>query len=86
MFPVIKDADSYNLTGFARATHDIVKRARHKELKPEDVQDGTFSITNMGQFGNLFGIPLINQPQVAILAIGTLKKTACRCRRCDWDS
>ena len=72
--PVIKNADSYNLVGLARATNDLAHRARNKQLKPDEVQNGTFSITNMGSFGNLFGIPVINQPQVAILGIGAIKK------------
>lgn len=72
--PVIKNSDSYNLVGLARATNDIAHRARNKQLKPDEVQNGTFSITNMGSFGNLFGIPVINQPQVAILGIGAIKK------------
>lgn len=74
--PVIKNTDSYNLVGLARATNDIAQRARTKQLKPDEVQNGTFSITNMGSFGNLFGIPVINQPQVAILGIGAIKKRA----------
>ncbi len=73
--PVIKSADALNLVGLARATNDIAHRARNKQLKPDEVQGGTFSITNMGSFGNLFGIPVINQPQVAILGIGAIKKT-----------
>lgn len=72
--PVIKNTDSYNLVGLARATNDIAYRARNKQLKPDEVQGGTFSITNMGSFGNLFGIPVINQPQVAILGIGAITK------------
>ncbi len=72
--PVIKNSDSYNLVGLARATNDIAHRARNKQLKPDEVQNGTFSITNMGSFGNLFGIPVINQPQVAILGIGAITK------------
>jgi 2-oxoglutarate dehydrogenase E2 component (dihydrolipoamide succinyltransferase) len=73
--PVIKSADALNLVGLARATNDLASRARNKQLKPDEVQGGTFSITNMGSFGNLFGIPVINQPQVAILGIGAIKKT-----------
>ncbi len=73
--PVIKSADALNMVGLARATNDIAQRARNKQLKPDEVQGGTFSITNMGSFGNLFGIPVINQPQVAILGIGAIKKT-----------
>jgi 2-oxoglutarate dehydrogenase E2 component (dihydrolipoamide succinyltransferase) len=72
--PVIKNSDSYNLVGLARTTNDIAHRARNKQLKPDEVQNGTFSITNMGSFGNLFGIPVINQPQVAILGIGAITK------------
>jgi 2-oxoglutarate dehydrogenase E2 component (dihydrolipoamide succinyltransferase) len=72
--PVIKNTDSYNLVGLARATNDLAHRARNKQLKPDEVQGGTFSITNMGSFGNLFGIPVINQPQVAILGIGAITK------------
>lgn len=73
--PVIKSADALNMVGLARATNDIAHRARNKQLKPDEVQGGTFSITNMGSFGNLFGIPVINQPQIAILGIGAIKKT-----------
>ncbi|MCK6560549.1 2-oxo acid dehydrogenase subunit E2 [candidate division KSB1 bacterium] len=73
--PVIKNADALNLVGLARATNDLANRARNKQLKPDEVQGGTFSITNMGSFGNLFGIPVINQPQVAILGIGAIRKT-----------
>ncbi|NUO81747.1 2-oxo acid dehydrogenase subunit E2, partial [candidate division KSB1 bacterium] len=73
--PVIKSADALNLVGLARSTNDLANRARNKQLKPDEVQGGTFSITNMGSFGNLFGIPVINQPQVAILGIGAIKKT-----------
>ncbi|MDZ7291163.1 MAG: 2-oxo acid dehydrogenase subunit E2 [candidate division KSB1 bacterium] len=72
--PVIKNTDSYNLVGLARATNDLANRARNKQLKPEEVQNGTFSITNMGSFGSLFGIPIINQPQVAILGVGAIIK------------
>jgi 2-oxoglutarate dehydrogenase E2 component (dihydrolipoamide succinyltransferase) len=72
--PVIKDADQLNLTGIARAVHDIAGRARNKKLKPEDIQDGTIALTNMGGFGSLVGFPIINQPQVAILGIGAIKK------------
>ncbi len=73
--PVIKSADALNLVGLARATNDLANRARSKQLKPDEVQGGTFSITNMGSFGNLFGIPVINQPQVAILGIGAIRRT-----------
>ena len=72
--PVIKHADEKNLLGLSRAIADVANRARSKQLKPEEVHDGTFTITNPGQFGSQFGMPIINQPQVAILAIGTIEK------------
>jgi len=72
--PVIKNADEKNLLGLARAIGDVADRARAKQLKPEDVHGGTFTITNPGQFGSQFGLPIINQPQVAILAVGTIEK------------
>jgi 2-oxoglutarate dehydrogenase E2 component (dihydrolipoamide succinyltransferase) len=72
--PVIKHADEKNLLGLSRAVADIAARARAKQLKPEDVQDGTFTITNPGVFGSQFGMPIINQPQVAILGVGTVEK------------
>jgi pyruvate dehydrogenase E2 component (dihydrolipoamide acetyltransferase) len=72
--PVIKHADEKNLLGLSRAIADIATRARSKQLKPEEVQDGTFTITNPGQFGSQFGMPIINQPQVAILGVGTIEK------------
>ncbi|MBD3333919.1 MAG: hypothetical protein GF355_00200, partial [Candidatus Eisenbacteria bacterium] len=72
--PVIHQADSLNFVGLARAVHDLARRARAGRLQPDDVQGGTFSITNMGNFGNLFGIPVINQPQLAILGIGAVQK------------
>ena len=72
--PVIKHADEKNLLGLSRAIADIATRARAKQLKPEEVHDGTFTITNPGQFGSQFGMPIINQPQVAILGIGTIEK------------
>ena len=72
--PVIKNADSLNIVGLARAVNDLATRARLKKLKPAEVQDGTFSITNMGSFGSLMGFPIINQPQVAILGVGVIQK------------
>jgi pyruvate dehydrogenase E2 component (dihydrolipoamide acetyltransferase) len=74
--PVIKQADEKSLVGLARAANDLADRARTKKLKPEDVQGGTFTVTNPGVFGSLFGTPVINQPQVAILGIGTVEKRA----------
>jgi 2-oxoglutarate dehydrogenase E2 component (dihydrolipoamide succinyltransferase) len=72
--PVIKRADELNLTGLTKAVNDLAGRARTNKLKPDDVQGGTFTITNVGSFGNVMGTPIINQPQVAILAVGAIKK------------
>jgi len=74
--PVIKNADEKNLLGLAKAINDIGDRARNKKLTPEDVKDGTFTITNPGQYGGLIGTPIINQPQVAIMGMGGIKKRA----------
>jgi 2-oxoglutarate dehydrogenase E2 component (dihydrolipoamide succinyltransferase) len=72
--PVIHHADEKNVLGLARAVQDLAERARAKKLKVEEVQGGTFTITNPGVFGSLFGTPIINQPQVAILDLGTIEK------------
>ena len=72
--PVIKHADEKNLLGLSRAITDVAERARAKQLKPDEVHGGTFTITNPGQFGSQFGLPIINQPQVAILGVGTIEK------------
>jgi 2-oxoglutarate dehydrogenase E2 component (dihydrolipoamide succinyltransferase) len=74
--PVIKHAGEKNLAGLARSVSDLAHRARTKKLMPDEVQGGTFTVTNPGMVGNLYGIPIINQPQVAILAIGAVKKRA----------
>ena len=74
--PVLKRADELNILGVARAINDLGDRARAKKLSPDDVQGGTFTITNPGVFGGLFGLPIINQPQVAILGVGGIKKRA----------
>ena len=74
--PVIRNADEKNLLGLSRAINDLANRARTKKLSPDDVQAGTFTITNPGIFGALYGMPLINQPQVAILGVGTIEKRA----------
>jgi pyruvate dehydrogenase E2 component (dihydrolipoyllysine-residue acetyltransferase) len=74
LVPVIKNADEKNLLGLSRAISDLADRARSKQLKPEEVHDGTFTITNPGQFGAQFGMPIINQPQLAILGVGTIEK------------
>jgi 2-oxoglutarate dehydrogenase E2 component (dihydrolipoamide succinyltransferase) len=72
--PVIKHADELSLLGIARAIQDLAERARTKKLAPEDIQKGTFTITNPGGFGTYVGTPIINQPQVAILAVGAIEK------------
>jgi 2-oxoglutarate dehydrogenase E2 component (dihydrolipoamide succinyltransferase) len=72
--PVIRNADEKNLLGLSRTIADLAARARNKQLKPEEVSGGTFTITNPGVFGALFGMPIINQPQVAILGIGNIEK------------
>ena len=72
--PVIRSADEKNMLGLSRAIADIASRARSKQLRPEDVQGGTFTITNPGTFGAQFGMPIINQPQVAILGVGVIEK------------
>jgi 2-oxoglutarate dehydrogenase E2 component (dihydrolipoamide succinyltransferase) len=74
--PVIKRADQLSLAGLAAAVADLAARARSKQLKPDEIQDGTFTITNPGAFGEEFGLPVINQPQVAIMGMGAVKKRA----------
>jgi pyruvate dehydrogenase E2 component (dihydrolipoamide acetyltransferase) len=74
--PVIKNADEKNLFGLAKALNELGDRARNKKLTPDDVKDGTFTITNPGQYGGLIGTPIINQPQVAIMGMGGIKKRA----------
>lgn len=72
--PVIKNADQLNLVGLAKQVNGLAESARSNKLKPEDIADGTFTLTNVGTFGSLMGTPIINQPQVAILAVGAIKK------------
>lgn len=72
--PVIKNADQLNLVGITKAVNDLANRARQSKLKPDETQGGTFTITNVGTFGNVMGTPIINQPQAAILAVGAIKK------------
>lgn len=72
--PVIKDADRLNLTGLTKAVNEMANNARNNTLKPEDIQGGTYTVTNVGTFGNVMGTPIINQPQVAILALGAIRK------------
>lgn len=74
--PVIKSADAKSLLGIAQTLNDLGERARNKKLTPDDVKDGTFTITNPGQYGGLIGTPIINQPQVAIMGMGGIKKRA----------
>ncbi|HYJ86379.1 MAG TPA: dihydrolipoamide acetyltransferase family protein [Pyrinomonadaceae bacterium] len=74
--PVIKRADDLSISGLARAANDLADRARTKQLKPDEVAGGTFTITNPGVFGGLFGTPIINQPQLAILGVGKIEKRA----------
>jgi pyruvate dehydrogenase E2 component (dihydrolipoyllysine-residue acetyltransferase) len=76
LVPVIRNADEKNLLGLSRAIDDLATRARSKKLNPEEVQGGTFTITNPGIFGAVYGLPLINQPQVAILGVGAIEKRA----------
>jgi 2-oxoglutarate dehydrogenase E2 component (dihydrolipoamide succinyltransferase) len=72
--PVIRNADQLNLVGLTRSVNDLAGRARNNKLQPDEVRDGTFTLTNVGSFGNVMGTPIINQPQVAILAVGAIKK------------
>ena len=72
--PVIKNADQLNLVGMTKAVNDLANRARKGGLKPDDIQGGTYTVTNVGSFGSVFGTPIINQPQVAILALGAVRK------------
>jgi 2-oxoglutarate dehydrogenase E2 component (dihydrolipoamide succinyltransferase) len=72
--PVIKNADQLNLFGLTKAVNDLASRSRLSKLKPDETQGGTFTVTNLGTFGNIMGTPIINQPQVAVLAVGAIKK------------
>jgi 2-oxoglutarate dehydrogenase E2 component (dihydrolipoamide succinyltransferase) len=72
--PVIKNADRLNIVGLTKAVNELANNARNNKLKPEDIQGGTYTITNVGTFGNVMGTPIINQPQVAILALGAIRK------------
>jgi len=73
--PVIKNADQLNLVGMTKKVNDLAKRARDNKLKPDDIQGGTYTVTNVGTFGSIMGTPIINQPQVGILAFGAIRKT-----------
>ena len=72
--PVIKNADQLNLIGMTKQVNDLANRARNNKLKPDDIQDGTYTVTNVGTFGSIMGTPIINQPQVGILALGAIRK------------
>lgn len=72
--PVIKDADQLNLVGMTKKVNDLANRARQNQLKPDDIQGGTYTVTNVGTFGSIMGTPIINQPQVGILALGAIRK------------
>ncbi len=72
--PVIKNADQLNLVGMAKSVNDLAGRARDGKLKPDDTAGGTYTVTNVGTFGSIMGTPIINQPQVAILALGAIRK------------
>lgn len=72
--PVIKDADQLNLVGMTKKVNDLAGRARENKLKPDDIQGGTYTVTNVGTFGSIMGTPIINQPQVGILALGAIRK------------
>ena len=72
--PVIKNADTLNITGVGRVMNDLALRARSKKLTPDDISGGTITVTNVGSFGSLFGTPVINQPQTAIIGIGAIQK------------
>ncbi|MEO9894621.1 dihydrolipoamide acetyltransferase family protein [Aurantibacter sp.] len=72
--PVIKNADQLNMVGMAKVVNDLANRSRNNALKPDEVQDGTYTVTNVGTFGSVFGTPIINQPQVGIIALGAIRK------------
>ncbi|TVQ94826.1 MAG: 2-oxo acid dehydrogenase subunit E2, partial [Bacteroidetes bacterium] len=72
--PVIKNADHKNLLGLAKSVNDLAIRARNNKLQPDEIQGGTFTLTNLGTFDTIFATPIINQPQVAILGTGAIKK------------
>ncbi|UII80458.1 dihydrolipoamide acetyltransferase family protein [Flagellimonas sp. CMM7] len=72
--PVIKNADQLNLVGMAKTVNDLANRSRNNQLKPDEIKDGTYTVTNVGSFGSIFGTPIINQPQVGILALGAIRK------------
>jgi 2-oxoglutarate dehydrogenase E2 component (dihydrolipoamide succinyltransferase) len=72
--PVIKNADQLNLVGMTKIVNDLANRSRSNQLKPDEIQEGTYTVTNVGSFGSIMGTPIINQPQVGILALGAIRK------------
>lgn len=84
--PVIKNADHLNLVGLSKFVNTLADNARNNRLKPDDTNGGTFTITNVGTFGSLAGTPIINQPQVAILAVGAIKKRPVVIETADGDT
>jgi 2-oxoglutarate dehydrogenase E2 component (dihydrolipoamide succinyltransferase) len=84
--PVIKNADHFNLVGLTKQVNGLANSARAGKLKPDDTNDGTFTLTNIGTFGSIMGTPIINQPQVAIMAIGVIKKRPMVIETTDGDS
>ena len=83
--PVIKNADQLNLVGMTKAVNDLAARARDNKLKPDDIQGGTYTVTNVGTFGSIMGTPIINQPQVGILALGAIRKAPAVIETADGD-
>jgi len=83
--PVIKNADQLNLVGMSKAVNDLAQRARSGKLKPDDIQGGTYTVTNVGTFGSIMGTPIINQPQVGILALGAIRKVPAVIETLDGD-
>ena len=83
--PVIKKADHLNLVGLAKAVNDLSNRARLNQLQPEEVQGGTYTVTNIGNFGSITGTPIINQPQVGIIALGVIRKMPAVIETADGD-
>ena len=82
---MIRHADRYNLNGLATIVNDLANRARQGALKPDEVSGGTYTVSNVGTFGNVFGTPIINQPQVGILALGAIRKKAAVVETADGD-
>ena len=83
--PVIKNADQLNLVGMAKMVNDLANRARNNQLKPDEIKGGTYTVTNVGSFGSVFGTPIINQPQVGILALGAIRKVPAVIETADGD-